>query len=80
MRDSCAILPGMMIADPVKALRRLVKTLGTQRAAAAGLGISVNYMSDLINGRRDCSDRILAKLQLKRVIVTARRKARHVSR
>jgi plasmid maintenance system antidote protein VapI len=70
----------MVIADPVKVLRRLVKTLGTQRAAAAGLGISVNYMSDLINGRRDCSDRILAKLQLKRVIVTTRRKARHVRR
>jgi len=67
----------MRIADPVKALRRLVETLGTQRAAAAGLGISVNYFSDLINGRRDCSDRILAKLHLKRVIVATRGKTRH---
>jgi hypothetical protein len=72
--------PVMIIADPVKALRRLVKTLGTQRSAAAGLGISVNYFSDLINGRRDCSDRILAKLKLKRVIVAARSKSYHVGR
>ena len=70
----------MIIADPVKALRRLVKTLGTQRSAAAGLGISVNYFSDLINGRRDCSDRILAKLKLKRVIVAARSTSSHVGR
>ena len=67
----------MMIADPIKALRRLVETLGTQRSAAAGLGISVNYFSDLINGRRDCSDRILAKLHLRRVSVATRRKTRH---
>jgi len=70
----------MIIADPIKVLRRLVKTLGSQRAAAAGLGISVNYMSDLINGRRSCSDRILTKLKLRRVIVATRRKTRHVSR
>jgi hypothetical protein len=80
MREYLWYTTVMIIADPVKALRCLVKTLGTQRAAAAGLGISVNYMSDLINGRRDCSDRILAKLKLKRVIVTTRRKACHVSR
>jgi DNA-binding transcriptional regulator YdaS (Cro superfamily) len=70
----------MIIADPIKVLRRLVKTLGSQRAAAAGLGISVNYMSDLINGRRSCSDRILTKLKLRRVIVATRRKTRHASR
>jgi len=77
MRECLWYTAGMMIADPIKALRRLVETLGTQRSAAAGLGISVNYFSDLINGRRDCSDRILAKLHLRRVIVATRGKTRH---
>jgi hypothetical protein len=50
---------------------RLVKRCGTQRAAAVEMEISTNYLSDLINGHRVCSDRILGKLDLRRVIIDA---------
>jgi DNA-binding transcriptional regulator YdaS (Cro superfamily) len=63
----------MTIVDPRTRLRRLVRRCGTQRAAAAEMGISTNYLSDLIHGHRVCSDRILAKIQLRRVIVSVRR-------
>ena len=63
----------MTIVDPQSRLRRLVRRCGTQRAAAAEMGISTNYLSDLIHGHRVCSDRILAKIQLRRVIVSVRR-------
>jgi hypothetical protein len=60
----------MRIVDPRASLRRLVKRCGTQRAAAVEMGISTNYVSDLIKGHRVFSDRILDKLQLRRVIVS----------
>ena len=63
----------MTIVDPRTRLRRLVRRCGTQRAAAAEMGISSNYLSDLIHGHRVCSDRILGKLELRRIIVSVRR-------
>jgi len=63
----------MTIVDPRTRLRRLVRRCGTQRAAAAEMGISSNYLSDLIHGHRVCSDRILEKIQLRRIIVSVRR-------
>jgi DNA-binding transcriptional regulator YdaS (Cro superfamily) len=66
----------MIIVDPAVALRRLVRTFGTQRAAADILGVTPSYFHDLLRGRRSCSDRILGKLHLRRVIVAVRRKAR----
>jgi transcriptional regulator with XRE-family HTH domain len=68
----CALMgytQGMTIVDPRSRLRRLVKRCGTQRAAAVKMGISTNYLSDLIHGHRVYSDRILKKLDLRRVIV-----------
>ena len=62
----------MTIIDPRSRLRRLVRRCGTQRAAAVEMGISTNYLSDLIHGHRPCSDRILDKLHLRRIIVSAR--------
>ena len=62
----------MTIIDPRSRRRRLVRRGGTQRAAAVEMGISTNYLSDLIHGHRTCSDRILAKLHLRRIIVSAR--------
>jgi len=59
----------MTIVDPKTVLRWLVQLHGTQRDAALTIGISPNYFSDLLHGRRVCSDRILDKLQLRRVIV-----------
>jgi len=63
----------MTIVDPRSRLRRLVRRCGTQRAAAAEMGISSNYLSDLLHGHRVYSDRILDKLQLRRIIVAVRR-------
>ena len=63
----------MTIIDPRSRLRRLVRRCGTQRAAAHEMGISSNYLSDLIHGHRVCSDRILEKIQLRRIIVSVRR-------
>jgi plasmid maintenance system antidote protein VapI len=59
----------MTTADPIKALRRVVDACVTQRAAAKKLGISEPFMSDLLRGRRTFSDRMLAKLGLRRDVV-----------
>lgn len=52
------------------AFRRL-KTLcrgATQREAAAKLGISVQYLRDILHKRRPLSDQMLKKVGLKRVV------------
>jgi len=54
-------------ADQV--LREFVARYGSQIAAARALGISQPYMSDIMNGRRDLSERIMKSLGLERVIV-----------
>ena len=59
----------MTTADPIKALHRVVDACVTQRAAAKKLGISEPFMSDLLRGRRTFSDRMLAKLGLRRDVV-----------
>lgn len=51
------------------ALKQFVSTHATQLEAAAALGISPAYLSDLLNKRRDLSAKILAKLGLKTVVV-----------
>lgn len=73
--SGCAVLwyiIDMNIVDPTDRLRRLVKRCGTQRDAALQIGISPNYLSDLLHGRRGCSDRILERLNLRRIIVAFR--------
>jgi|TARA_R100001086_G_scaffold170569_2_gene93153 plasmid maintenance system antidote protein VapI len=62
------ILP-LMFVNPITRLEQLVCRLGSQRAAAAALHVGPSYLSDLLRGRRDCSDAILKKLRLKRVVI-----------
>lgn len=50
-------------------LRAVVAREGTQRQAARWLGVTEAYVSDLMNGRRKFSDRILGKLGLERQVV-----------
>jgi len=50
-------------------LREFVARHGSQIAAARALGISQPYMSDIMNGRRNLSERIMKALGLERVIV-----------
>ena len=57
--------------NPRELLAGLVKQMGTQSAVAKSLGIGESYMSDLLNGRREFSDEMLAKLGLRRVVVAA---------
>lgn len=59
----------MRIVDPIERLQRLTVQHRTQAKAAAFLGITPAYFSDMINGRRNITDSILAKLGLKRVVV-----------
>ena len=53
-------------------LRALLAQHGTQQEAASALGISQQYLSDLLLGRRTFSEAMLAKLGLRRTVVEAR--------
>jgi len=58
--------------DAIKELQKHVKKAGSQKEAAANLGISTQYLNDLLRGRREASETILEKLGLRRVIVRAK--------
>jgi plasmid maintenance system antidote protein VapI len=53
-------------------LRDVLAQHGTQTKAAQSLKISQSYFNDLLAGRRDFSDAMLAKLGLRRAVVEAR--------
>ena len=61
--------------NPVERLQAFVARFPTQKAAAEALGISNVYVSDLLNGRRDINDKMLAKLGLRRTVIEARKSA-----
>lgn len=63
-----------MPMDVLKVLARHVKRAGNQKEAAKALGISAQYLNDLIQGRREPSDAVLEKLNLRRVIVRVKAK------
>lgn len=56
----------------IDVLSALVAKHGTQHAAAQFLGISDAYLCDMLKGRRYGSDETLAKLGLRRVLVSAK--------
>jgi DNA-binding transcriptional regulator YdaS (Cro superfamily) len=58
--------------DAIKELEKHVKRAGSQKDAASVLGISPQYLNDLLLGRREASEAILQKLGLRRVIVRAK--------
>lgn len=58
--------------NPLEALKREVARIGSQKKAAKALGISAQYINDLLCERRGFSDAILAKLGLERRIVKRR--------
>lgn len=45
-----------------------IKVSGSQKAFAKDAGISEQYLSDVLNGRRDVGDKILKWFGLERVI------------
>jgi hypothetical protein len=61
----------MPSVNPVKALGLYVDRFPSQKEAAKALGISPTYLNDLLYARRDCSQPILEKLGLTRVVIKA---------
>lgn len=55
--------------DPLTELRAFVARYRLQKEAAAALGISPNYLSDLLLGRRDLSETLLRALNLRATVV-----------
>lgn len=53
---------------PEIALATYVATHKTNREAAAALGISAQYLGDMLRGQRKVSNGVLAKLGLERVV------------
>lgn len=47
----------------------VVSLEGSQKAAAKGLGISPQYLSDIMNERRDITDAVAAKFGLRKICV-----------
>ena len=66
----------LKIVDPAERLEALVSKHRNQTRVSLALQVSESYFSDLLRGRRACSDRILKKLKLRRVIVDAPRRSR----
>jgi plasmid maintenance system antidote protein VapI len=53
---------------PHDALRRLVKELGSQKAAAKKLGFTPSFINDVLQGRREMTEALASKLGFKRVV------------
>lgn len=59
----------MKIVDALDELRRYVDRFDRQGDAAKALGVSLPYLSDMLHGNRNISERVLSKLKLRRVVV-----------
>ena len=60
----------MQQVNPVAHIKALVKRAGTQVKAAKRLGVSQQYLCDILAGRRKVSAAMLKKLGLLTVIVS----------
>lgn len=57
-------------ADSVmRAIEGLVKLTGSQKEAAKTLGVSPQYLSDILRGRREISDVVARRLGFNREVV-----------
>ena len=53
----------------IRKLRQLIAEKGTAKAAAQFLGVSSQYLSDVLKGRRDPGDKILSSMGLQSRVV-----------
>ncbi len=53
---------------PQKTLRRLIREVGSQKAAAKKLGCSPQFINDVLQGRREMTETLAARLGFKRVV------------
>ena len=60
--------------NPTAALQDFAGRYVTQADAARALGITPQYFSDLVHGRRDVTNAILKKLGLRRIVVAQEKK------
>jgi hypothetical protein len=58
-------------AEVIHALRQAIASAGTASAFAAQAGLSAQYVADVLAGRRQPADRLLAALGLRRITVIA---------
>ena len=59
-------------ADPLAVLKALVELCGSQKAAAAKLGCSPQFVGSIVNGRKRIPDAMLGKLGLRRPVVSVK--------
>lgn len=57
----------MQVEGVLRKLRVIVERHGSQKEAARSLGISAQFLCDLLKRKREPSDRILSELGLERV-------------
>jgi len=55
-------------AQMIKVLKKYVDFKGTQKLAASMLGITPQYLCDILQGRREVSENVAAKLGYDRVV------------
>jgi hypothetical protein len=58
--------------EVIQMLREYVEDCGSQKEAASKIGISAQYMNDLMRGRRSPGPAVLETMKLKRVMVYER--------
>ncbi len=59
----------VVAVDPLVELKKFVEHYDLQREAATALGISQQFLSRMLRGREDISERVLEQLGLKRAVV-----------
>ncbi len=57
--------------EMISHIKSLCRKAGSQKAFAASLGISEQYLSEIIRGKRGMSDNVLTKLGFEKVILYA---------
>lgn len=73
VKDAQTALESMLTQDGIIAyLRSILELHGTQRDLAARVGVSEQYLSDILSGRRDVSDEFAQKIGFRRMIRFAR--------
>ena len=56
-------------SQAIEELKRLVEIKGSKKAAAEALDIHPSYLGEILNGTRELSDNVLAKLGYTKVVV-----------
>lgn len=53
----------------IKKVEKIIEERGTKKAAAEFLGVSQQYLGDLLKGRRDPGEKILSRLGLQAKVI-----------